>query len=261
MNTQKQQVARDNPVWVRAVAEMVAGGEKSGSGAGKNAQKITASNLPNSELFTYGIGQSWVFCLPPSRRVVQYTVRDCFMRNTTQWYTVDMAEDGNAEVNTAEFSANRLRYLINFYLERAVSRGRRRALPLPGEVIVEWYAQMRAAQSEERARARHMLASHKKYAELQKKLKAAEIETAKAEVFGDGAQVQEKHREIMSLHGGLANIRESLGITDDVLRAAPRCAICYDHGILPNGAHCPCVKQHEQEIREYWRRERGEAEA
>ena len=259
MNIQKQQVARDNPVWVQAVAEMVAGGEKSGSGSGKSGQKVTA-RLPNSELFTYGIGQSWVFCLPPSGRAVQYTVRDCFVRNTTQCYIVDMVEDGDVAVNTAELSASRLRYLINFYLSRAVCGGKRKALPIPKEIVVEWYAQMRAAQSAEKARAQHMLATHKQYAEQLKKLKSMEIESAKAEVCGDAPKAEVLERETKALRGELANIREGLGITNEVLRAAPHCALCNDRGILSNSTLCPCVKQHEHEIRTYWRRERGEAD-
>lgn len=134
-----RQVARDNPVWVQAVADMVAsgektvihgadvaenfpaaGGEKMSAAPASEREKVTA--LPESELFAYGIGQSWVFRFQTRRtaarfvqsdwRYVQYTVLDCFLRNTTQHYAVEMREEDDTAVNTAELTANRLRYLI-----------------------------------------------------------------------------------------------------------------------------------------------------
>ncbi len=283
-----RQVARDNPVWVQAVADMVAGGEKISAAAADLPQNFTAAGgekmsaapaserknvtaLHESELFAYGIGQSWVFRFQTRRsaarfaqgdwRYVQYTVRDCFLRNTTQYYAVEMLEEGDAAANTAELTANRLRYLINFYLDRAVCTGERQPLPLPAETVVEWYAQERAKRAAEAARAKQMLAGHKAYQAAKQKLLHAESLQAKADVDGDKARAAALTDEIKDCRAALALLLDALGVTDDVLHPVPRCAMCGDHGILSNGRLCPCVKGNEAAIRRYWRRERGEEHA
>ena len=283
-----RQVARDNPVWVQAVAGMVAGGEKISAAAADLPQNFTAAGgektgaapaserenvtaLPESELFAYGIGQSWVFRFQTRRsaarfaqgdwRYVQYTVRDCFLRNTTQYYAVEMLEEGDAAANTAELTANRLRYLINFYLDRAVYAGERQPLPLPAETVVEWYAQERAKRAAEAARAKQMLAGHKAYQAARQKLLHAESLQAKADVDGDKARAAALADEIKDCRAALALLLDALGVTDDVLHPVPRCTMCGDHGILSNGRLCPCVKGNDAAIRRYWRRERGEENA
>ena len=283
-----RQVARDNPVWVQAVADMVAGGEKMSAAPADLPQNFTAAGgektgaapaskrenvtaMHESELFAYGIGQSWVFRFQTRRsaarfaqgdwRYVQYTVRDCFLRNTTQYYAVEMLEEGDAAANTAELTANRLRYLINFYLDRAVYAGERQPLPLPAETVVEWYAQERAKRAAEAARAKQMLAGHKAYQAARQKLLHAESLQAKADVDGDKARAAALADEIKDCRAALALLLDALGVTDDVLHPVPRCTMCGDHGILSNGRLCPCVKGNDAAIRRYWRRERGEENA
>ncbi len=283
-----RQVARDNPVWVQAVADMVAGGEKTVIQGADVAENFTAAGgektggspaserenvttLPESELFAYGIGQSWVFRFQTRRtaarfvqsdwRYVQYTVLDCFLRNTTQHYAVEMREEDDTAVNTAELTANRLRYLINFYLDRAVCAGERQPLPLPAETVVEWYAQERAKRAANAAQAKQMLAGHKEYQAARQKLLHAESMQAKADVDGDKARAAALADEVKDCRAALALLLDALGVTEDVLHPAPHCAVCGDRGILSNGRLCPCVKGNEAAIRRYWRRERGEENA
>lgn len=158
-----RQAARDNPVWsrrsrhgaraVRKLAQLQQICRKTSPRQAVRKRALPASERENvtalheSELFAYGIGQSWVFRFQTRRsaarfaqgdwRYVQYTVRDCFCGTQTQYYAVEMLEEGDAAANTAELTANRLRYLINFYLDRAVCTGERQPLPLPAETVVE----------------------------------------------------------------------------------------------------------------------------
>ena len=283
-----RQVARDNPVWVQAVADMVAGGEKTVIQGADVAQNFTAAGgekmrgrpaserekvaaLPESELFAYGIGQSWVFKFQTRRtasrfkaaayKYIQYTVRRCRMHNHTQYYGVEMLDTECDSVNTAELSANRLHYLINFYLDHAVTEGERQAIPLPDYIVRDWYEKRQESRAAEAQRAAQLLAAHKAYAEKDRRLKKAEIEAGAAEAFGQTARAAELEKEMRELRAALARLRAELGVTEDVLHPAPHCAMCGDRGILSNGRLCPCVKGNEAAIRRYWRRERGEENA
>ena len=283
-----RQVARDNPVWVQAVADMVAGGEKISAAAADLPQNFTAAGgekmsaapaserenvtaLPESELFAYGIGQSWMFRFQTRRsaarfksaayKYIQYTVRRCRMHNHTQYYSVEMLDTECDSVNTAELSANRLHYLINFYLDHAVTEGERQAIPLPDYIVRDWYEKQRESRAAEAQRAAQLLAAHKAYAEKEKRLKKAESEAGAAEAFGQTARAAALEQETRELRAALARLRAELGVTDDVLHPVPRCTMCGDHGILSNGRLGPCVKGNDAAIRRYWRRERGEENA
>ena len=283
-----RQVARDNPVWVQAVADMVAGGEKISAAAADLPQNFTAAGgekmsaapaserenvtaLPESELFAYGIGQSWMFRFQTRRsaarfksaayKYIQYTVRRCRMHNHTQYYSVEMLDTECDSVNTAELSANRLHYLINFYLDHAVAEGTRQPIPLPDYIVRDWYEKRQESREAEATRAAQLLAAHKAYAEKDRRLKEAECEVGAAAAFGQPDRAAELEQEARELRTALERLRAELGVTEDVLHPAPHCAMCGDRGILSNGRLCPCVKGNEAAIRRYWRRERGEENA
>lgn len=253
----------------QTAAKVTAGAvRKAGAIPGDRAKKLTAPALPESELYAYGIGQSWIFKFSKRKtaartrdcRYIQYTVRSCRLNGNTQYYTVEMSDSDCDSVNEAELTASRLHYLINFNLERSVSPGERRALPLPANVVSGWYAEQRAKREAEAERAKGLLGSYKKYSETEKRVKSLEIEQAKEAVLGDRAHAATLEKQLREQREVLRRLRAELGVPEALLSPAPHCAACRDRGVLPNGRLCGCVAEHEREIRAYWRRERGEAE-
>ena len=93
---------------------------------------------------------------------------------------VEMREEDDTAVNTAELTANRLRYLINFYLDARCARASGSPFPCPLETVVEWYAQERAKRAANAAQAKQMLAGHKEYQAARQRTAACGIDAGKS---------------------------------------------------------------------------------
>ena len=210
--------------------------------------------------YTYGIGASWVLELPgyagQKRRVI-YSVTASRLKRNTEYYDLEIREQGKEVQQIEDMSASRLHYLINFHCIEKLSSGRAADYPLTAAEVTEYYKTL-TADKERRCRLAHyVLQASKAYQETQQKKRSAEIQAAKAEAEGDETRAAMITDQIRSHTARLDEIKAGYGIKDGDLTMAFDCPVCKDRGVLGNGEICACAKAREKEIRAFVAEELG----
>lgn len=86
------------------------------------------------------------------------------------------------------------------------------------------------------------LMTYPRYAEIDKRLRAIELETAKAEVKGEKLKAAELEQERNRLRMERSNILAKNGLEEDDITVKRRCYECNDTGWLEDGTMCACYK-------------------
>ena len=86
------------------------------------------------------------------------------------------------------------------------------------------------------------LMTYPRYAEIDKRLRAIELETAKAEVKGDKLKAAKLEQERNRLRMERSNILAKNGLEEDDITVKRRCYECNDTGWLEDGTMCSCYK-------------------
>ena len=86
------------------------------------------------------------------------------------------------------------------------------------------------------------LMTYPRYAEIDKRLRAIELETAKAEVKGEKLKAAKLEQERSRLRMERSNILAKNGLEEDDITVKRRCHECNDTGWLEDGTMCSCYK-------------------
>lgn len=105
-----------------------------------------------------------------------------------------------------------------------------------------WYTAIRnEAESKVEAIVKKLM-TYPRYAEIDKRLKAIGLETAKAEVKGDKLKAAKLEQERNRLRMERSNILAKNGLEEDDITVKRRCYECNDTGWLEDGTLCSCYK-------------------
>ena len=86
------------------------------------------------------------------------------------------------------------------------------------------------------------LMTYPRYAEIDKRLRSIEIESAKAEVKGEKLKAAKLEQERNRLRAERNNILSANGLEEDDITVKRRCHECNDTGWLEDGTLCSCYK-------------------
>lgn len=86
------------------------------------------------------------------------------------------------------------------------------------------------------------LMTYPRYAEIDKRLRAIELETAKAEVKGEKLKAAKLEQERSRLRMERSNILANNGLEEEDIIVKRRCHDCNDTGWLEDGTMCTCYK-------------------
>jgi hypothetical protein len=86
------------------------------------------------------------------------------------------------------------------------------------------------------------LMTYPRYAEIDKRLRSIEIESARAEVKGEKLKAAKLEQERNRLRAERNNILSANGLDEDDITVKRRCYECNDTGWLEDGTMCSCYK-------------------